>query len=456
MPGRLTAAVLAAAFVLVAGASAQTPPQTPPTTVSVTTFAISGHGWGHGVGMAQWGAYGYALHGFTYDMILAHYYPGAQLGPTPAQLVRVLVGENLRRVTVGSDSPFRVKDASAVVHRLEPGSYTFGPGLRLQGNRLPGPMTFLPGATPLRLAHTYRGSLIVAAEGTGKTMHVVDRLSLENYTRGVVSREMPMNWPAAALEAQAVAVRSYALAHRNAGPDFDVYADGRSQVYGGVEAETPSTDAAVAATKGEALLYDGEVADTFFSSSSGGRTAALTQVFPNEQPVPYLVSVPDPYDTLSPYHNWGPVPIGAAFASRKLGVVGVTALQPQPATGRASVVLVTGATGQVPLPASFVRGQLGLRSTWWSGVGVLTLARPAGVAVAGASLELTGLVTGVAGPVTIEQRTPDTTDWQPGPALTLAPDGSFSVSVVLQGTTLYRLVAAKVTSAVLRVPVGPA
>jgi hypothetical protein len=158
------------------------------------------------------------------------------------------------------------------------------------------------------------------------------------------------------------------------------------------------------------LLYDGEVADTFFSSSSGGRTAALTQVFPNEKPVPYLVSVPDPYDTLSPYHNWGPVPVGAAFASRQLGIVGVTALQP----------------------------------------------RPVGVAVPGAALRLTGLVTGVAGPVTLEQRTPDTTDWQPGPAMTLAPDGSFSVSVVPEVTTLYRLVAAKVMSAVLRLPVGPA
>ena len=452
MPGRLTAAFLAATLALVAGASAQTAPAT----VSVTTFAISGHGWGHGVGMAQWGAYGYAQHGFTYDEILTHYYPGTQLGPAPAQLVRVLVRENLATVTVDSDSSFRVKDASAAVHRLKPGSYILGPSLKLQGNRLPGPLTFLPGATPLRLDHPYRGWFVVAADATGKTLHVVDRLSLENYTRGVVSQEMPMDWPAAALEAQAVAVRSYALAHQAAGPDFDVYADGRSQVYGGVEAETPSTDAAVAATKGEVLLYDGEVADTFFSSSSGGRTAALTQVFPNEKPVPYLVSVPDPYDTLSPYHNWGPVPIGAAFASRQLGIVGVTALQPQPAKGRASVVLVSGATGQVPLPASFVRRQLGLRSTWWSGVGVLTLARPAGVAAPGAAIQLTGVVTGVAGPVTLDQRAPDTTDWQPGPAITVAADGLFSLTVVPQVTTLYRLAAAKVKSAALRVPVGPA
>ena len=74
----------------------------------------------------------------------------------------------------------------------------------------------------------------------------------------------------------------------------------------------------------------------------------------------------------------------------------------------------------------------------------------------GAALQLTGLATGVAGPVTLEQRTPDTTEWQPGSTMTLAPDGSFSVSVVPEGTTLYRLVATKVMSAVLRVPVGPA
>ena len=80
MPVRRLALLLAVVAALVgpAGASPQASD-----TVSVTTFVINGRGWGHGVGMAQWGAYGYAKHGFTYDRILAHYYPGTKLTAAP-------------------------------------------------------------------------------------------------------------------------------------------------------------------------------------------------------------------------------------------------------------------------------------------------------------------------------------------------------------------------------------
>ena len=73
-----------------------------PTTVDVTTFVITGHGWGHGVGMAQWGAYGYAKHGVTYDKILAHYYPGTTLAPAPVTKIKVLLVEGAKRVVVSS------------------------------------------------------------------------------------------------------------------------------------------------------------------------------------------------------------------------------------------------------------------------------------------------------------------------------------------------------------------
>ena len=88
---------------------------------------------------------------------------------------------------------------------------------------------------------------------------------------------------------------------------YDLYADTRSQVYGGVAAEKPTTNAAVDATAGQVLLYEGKVATTFFFSTSGGRTASIEDVWARGEAVPYLVGVPDPYDTASPHHTLGTV-----------------------------------------------------------------------------------------------------------------------------------------------------
>ena len=130
---------------------------------------------------------------------------------------------------------------------------------------------------------------------------------------------------------------------------------------------------------GQVLLYAGKVANTFFFSSSGGRTAAVTDVFTGAKPTPYLVSVPDPWDTYSPYHNWGP-----GGGRRRLGRQAARdrGRRRAPAGARRAVtrrsVVVTGRNGDVTLPASDVRRALGLRSTWMS-VGVLSLSRPVGV-----------------------------------------------------------------------------
>ena len=132
---------------------------------------------------------------------------------------------------------------------------------------------------------------------------------------------MPSSWLPAALQAQAIAARSYALASRQAGAPFDVYADGRSQAYLGVSAETPAGRQAVDATAGEVLLYNGDVALTLFSSSTGGRTQSASDAF-GPPGRPYLVSVPDPYDTISPYHDWGPVPVTGTTLASAVGAVG--------------------------------------------------------------------------------------------------------------------------------------
>ena len=107
----------------------------------------------------------------------------------------------------------------------------------------------------------------------GSALEVVNVVGLESYLLGVVPSEMPNKWPAEALAAQAVVARTYALAHLAKGGDYDLYPDTRSQVYRGIGAEAPSSNTAVSETANRIVLYDGEPADTFFSSSSGGKTA---------------------------------------------------------------------------------------------------------------------------------------------------------------------------------------
>src|SRR5436190_8839228 len=107
MPIRVFAIVLAAALGLTGSAApgrSRTP--APPTVRTQPTFFISGHGWGHGIGMSQYGAYGYALHGWTYDRIVQDYYTGTTIGNASATWVRVLVADRAKQVTIASKLPF--------------------------------------------------------------------------------------------------------------------------------------------------------------------------------------------------------------------------------------------------------------------------------------------------------------------------------------------------------------
>jgi stage II sporulation protein D len=151
---------------------------------------------------------------------------------------------------------------------------------------------------------------------------LVNVVGLDDYLLGVVPREMPASWgddSLAALVAQAVAARSYALATLKPTANYDLFDDDRSQVYGGVAAEDPRTTRAVQSTRGTVLTYDGAVITAFFFSTSGGRTEDVQNVF-RSGPRPYLVSVPDPYDRISPYHDW-PDPPGDRCDHRPAGRV---------------------------------------------------------------------------------------------------------------------------------------
>jgi len=233
---------LALAATSLAGARTDAPRQRSATTPP-PSFFISGRGWGHGIGMSQWGAYGFAQRGTAYDQILAHYYRSTTLGKAPVARIRVLLGEGKKALAVASDSPFSVRDGSGTVYQLAPGPYSFGVALKVKvdpakpAKALVGPLVFLPGATPLKYGgKQYRGQFQVNASKT--SLQLVNSVGLEPYLYGVVPREVPFHWPVEALKAQAVVARSYALAVRKTGA-YDVYADTRSQVYGGIAAEKP-------------------------------------------------------------------------------------------------------------------------------------------------------------------------------------------------------------------------
>jgi stage II sporulation protein D len=413
-------------------------------------FLFSGHGWGHGVGMSQYGAYGYAQHGSTYQQILAHYYPGTTLGPAPVSTIRVLLADRKRALTVSSPVPFTVRDGAGTRLALPAGVLALKPSLKVAGRTLAPPLRLLPGAgSPLTLGRAYRGRIDVDVVD-GK-LRAVDVVGLEQYLYGVVPSEMPSTWAPEALKAQAVAARSYALATRQVGAPFDVFADTRSQMYLGVSHESSATTAAVDATKRQVVLYNGTVATTYFSSTSGGRTES-SQGWTGTA-LPYLVSVADPYDDISPYHDWGPVPMTAQAIARALKMNGtlMDATATPDASGRVAQLSFLTPFTPVTVPATKLRAAIGLRSTWFS-VGVLSLVPPApsSTVVYGSSVLLGGTIRGVAG-VTLEQR-PFGGQWQPvGPVA----GGAVRLSEKPAQTTDYRLVTATVAAGSVRIRVAP-
>jgi stage II sporulation protein D len=409
-------------------------------------LVFNGHGWGHGVGMSQYGAYGYAQHGSTFDQILAHYYPGTTLGPAPTSTIRVLLADKKKKLTINATAPLTVRDAAGASHKVPLGRFL----VDVKTLHWPVPLTVKPtrGSFLGYGKNEYRGSFFVDVVD-GK-LRMIDVVGLEQYLWGVVPAEMPSTWAPEALKAQAVAARSYALATRAIGAPFDVYSDTRSQMYLGVLHEAASTTAAVNATKGQVVLFEGKVATTFFSSTSGGQTESSADW--TGTAVPYLISVPDPYDLLSPYHDWGPVPITATAVLKALKLTGpitdVTTTK-NPA-GRVGQVKLTTPLKTTAVPATTVRGAIGLRSTWFT-VGLLSLTPPQPVApiTYGSNVTLAGVVRGFSG-VTLEQR-PLGTDWQTVRTMT---SGTAQVSPTI--TTDYRLATMSVAAGSIRVKVMPA
>jgi stage II sporulation protein D len=334
------------------------------------TWEIQGAAWGHGVGMSQWGARGYAHHGKGWKGILRHYYRHTKLGGVKGGKVRVLL-------RAGAGSVDFTDATQACGHNLDEGkTYTAvreGSGIHLRGGDGQdlggcGDSLYATGGEAIKVVGkgSYRGTLVVVPRDAGG-LYAINAVSLEGYVKGVLPNEMPSEWPPDALRAQAVAARSYGLATGVGGP-FDQFDDTRSQVYGGLSSETSATNLAVADTAGKVVMYGGKVAVTYFFSTSGGRTENAEFGFTGSEPKPYLKSVKDPFDDASPYHRWTET-FSQEEMESKLGTLVNGSLQDIEVTmrGRSPRIVrarIVGSGGSTEVSGPTLQSRLGLRSTW--------------------------------------------------------------------------------------------
>ncbi|MCW2600304.1 MAG: hypothetical protein JWM02_2133 [Frankiales bacterium] len=378
------------------------------------SFAIEGHGWGHGHGMSQWGAQGAASLGKTADQITGFYYPGTAKASLPNSSIRVLLQND-----TGADSQvypatgLTVTDlASGAKATLPAGptrwrSVVDAAGLHVQsysggwkqyavGGKtvFSGPLQF-GGPATVRLAfpdgtsREYRG-VVRSVRTSATSVASVNVLPMESYLRGVVPRESSSSWAAAALQAQAIAARSYSAykrAHAPSSQFFDICDSTMCQVYGGAAlysssgARTPleaaSTDQAVSATAGVIRTYQGSAIFSEFSSSNGG--------WSTDGGVPYLVAQRDDWDGVvaSSVHSWTATLTAAQIQARYPSIgtlkrMSVTArdgngdwggrvqtvvLEGVTSSGAATSVTTTGAG--IYNAHSWPASSDGMRSSWW-------------------------------------------------------------------------------------------
>jgi stage II sporulation protein D len=281
-----------------------------PTAQARVDWVVHGHGFGHGVGMSQYGAFGYAKHGVDYRAILDHYYSGTRVAKlTGSPVVRVLLEIRSGDVVFGrassacgvSLSPQRLYEAhrSGRTVRLRTSG---GKPLANCGRKL---RAVGGGRIEIGGLGAYHGALEAVPTGSDAgSLNVVDAVPVDQYVKGVIPNEVPASWPVQALRAQAVAARSYALSVQATDANgFDLYSDTRSQVYKGIASEAARSNQAANDTKGQVVQYRGKIAQTYFTACSGGHTESVQNVFYGPA-IPYLVGVPDPYDYYCPLHKW--------------------------------------------------------------------------------------------------------------------------------------------------------
>lgn len=234
----------------------------------------------------------------------------------------------------------------------EPPTTTTGPGVPTSAGTLWAVSAGGSPIEPVAKGRSYRG---VLAFGDGVLRNHVD---IEDYLKGM--GEVPGSWPAAAVQAQAVAARTYAM--RAVAGGGDICDTDSCQVYGGVGYEKPGQTAAVDATRGTVVLWQGALASTFYSASGGGHTATVAEGFGSAGDVPYLQA--NPYPTVDPRAY--SLDIALSDVAARLGypgTIGDIRIDEKGPSGRALRMTIVGDAGEQPVDPQDFRRRLGLRST---------------------------------------------------------------------------------------------
>lgn len=294
-------------------------------------------------------------------------------------LVRVLLAD-VPGVTIEFGGPHRGGldgRAFATPHGLAWPLAAVGDRLWVDGREVGSTLDLTSDAGVVWNGRRYRGTLrLMARSGAVRVINVLD---LESYLRGVVPAEMQASWPAEALKAQAVAARTYTLHHLDAGRDHDVCATVECQVYRGWDAENPATDAAIAATAGEVLTYEGVFARTFYHADSGGVIASSAEVWGAD--LPYLQAFQDVANA-GPHSVWTArldarrVGTQLALAGVQVGTLVRLRVLETSLSGRVVRAEVVGSAGRAVLEGVTLRAQLrawGLKSTRFVMTGDLTM-----------------------------------------------------------------------------------
>jgi stage II sporulation protein D len=291
------------------------------------------------------------------------------IAPAQASLImRVAIEEGVERVKVGSSTNAVIRDGlGRAIAEIEPSA---GFGAKLQAGKI-------------SMGQWIAGQIWIEPEGDGyvwigdrwdrgKThliphkggITAINYVDLEEYLYSVLGAEMNGNWPHEALKAQAVAARSYALHERqkHQGDFYDLSDTQASQVYRGLQTESMGTYAAVEATEGQVLTYEGEIILAAYHSSSGGHTENVEDVW--SYPLPYLRAVPD-FDQDSPVYQWTETFSQEQMRQKISGVGNILSMTLEESTphGSAIAVQVLGDNGMKVVNATDITQALGLKST---------------------------------------------------------------------------------------------
>lgn len=284
--------------------------------------AVTGSGWGHSVGMSQYGAHAMGKAGHDYREILAHYYPGVVPTSDGVGNGEIRIGlfrhrgdvdqHDVQIAATGSPVAVTLGDHTVAVPRTAPWRLRAdGPALVLLNasgsvvsrGASPARVTFGGAGHGLlrlpQLGTSYRwGRLEVTTGAEGRLLPTLVT-DLEAYLRGIA--EMPGSWSAEALKAQAITARTFAVRQQRDGLKEDcachLGTTPHDQAYRGYtqEAQAPRWVQAVTTTRGEVATYKGELAWTYYSSSHGGRTEHSEDSWAYGEAHPYLRSVDDPW-----------------------------------------------------------------------------------------------------------------------------------------------------------------